>query len=619
MSKPLIVAAPLLAYALFAVVRSLRGRKPSRMALNIEFSLLLLGYSATTVSLGIFWVANQQLPPFDWHYLAGYCTAALIAVHLAFNLRVVLAHYRHRKGGRPGRAKPAVRSGSLWWLGSGLLAIAAFYLGMRAGGTKFVVSSDGEPHAPTTIERFHDFSSHSRSGVALRAPSIGWEISARDRRPAPQELIRLPPRDLDYRRYASLSHALAHEPLPARAQAITLAELSQLLFAAAGVTERRGGLSLRASASSGALFPSEVYVLARDISGLEPGAYSYHPEPHALARVEGGDLDLERAGVAFDGPLALVTTSVFQRTGQKYRDRTYRYVAADAGHALGNLLIAAAELGLSAHLEPRFDEAEVARGLAVDEREEGVMSLVSVQAGAGRAKTTSFASFEEVKVPDPDGLALGVTSLAHLATSLRVAQGVVLDATANAEAVSLPESTPAPETTFRALARRRSVRTFGARALELAALSSILRYAAGVPPELSHAVRTHLVTGEVTGLEPGVYEYDASARRLLLRRRGELVAAAGRAALDQEVIAGAHTVFVLTLDRRVLDREGPRGYRHAFIEAGLIGARLYLEAVGRGLGACSVGAFYDRETAELLGVDLEQQWPIHFAALGTLP
>ena len=34
---------------------------------------------------------------------------------------------------------------------------------------------------------------------------------------------------------------------------------------------------------------------------------------------------------------------------------------------------------------------------------------------------------------------------------------------------------------------------------------------------------------------------------------------------------------------------------------------------------CSVGAFYDLETAELLGVDPAEQWPIHFAGLGTLP
>jgi SagB-type dehydrogenase family enzyme len=618
MFKPLIVAAPLLAYGGFALLRAVFGRSPSRLALNIEFSLLLLGYSVATVSLGIFWVANQQLPPFDWHYLAGYCTAGLIGVHLAFNLRVVLAHFR-RAGGQRARPKPARRKGNLWLLGSGLIAVIAFYLGMRAGGTKFVVSSDDGSSSLTTIERFHDFSSHSRAGVALRAPSIGWETPARDRRPPPRELIRLPAPDLGYRRYPSLSQALLREPNSEAPRRISLGDLSLLLFATAGITERRGGLSLRASASSGALFPSEVYVVARDVEGLEAGAYSYHPEPHALARIEGAHLDLERAGIAPGAALSLVMTSVFQRTGQKYRDRTYRYVAADAGHALGNTLIAAAELGLTAELEPRFDESELARGLVVDEREEGVMSVVSVRAETKPGAVASVASFETVSVTEPEGLALGVTTLAHLATSLRVARDYAFVAPAHVKAFALPAATPASESTFRALARRRSVRTFGSQPLELASLASILRFSAGVPAELSHAVRTHVVTGAVDGLEPGVYEYDASARRLLQRRPGDHVAAAGRAALDQEVIGGAHTVFVLTIDRGLLGREGARGYRHAFLEAGLIGARLYLEAVGRNLGACSVGAFYDAEAAELLGVDPREQWAIHFAALGTLP
>jgi len=41
--------------------------------------------------------------------------------------------------------------------------------------------------------------------------------------------------------------------------------------------------------------------------------------------------------------------------------------------------------------------------------------------------------------------------------------------------------------------------------------------------------------------------------------------------------------------------------------------------VARELGACSVGAFYDEEAAELLAVDPKEQWVIHFAGLGTLP
>ncbi len=43
--SPLIVAAPLLAYGGFLPsLRAVLGRSPSRLALNIEFSLLLLGY-----------------------------------------------------------------------------------------------------------------------------------------------------------------------------------------------------------------------------------------------------------------------------------------------------------------------------------------------------------------------------------------------------------------------------------------------------------------------------------------------------------------------------------------------------------------------------------------------
>jgi hypothetical protein len=38
-----------------------------------------------------------------------------------------------------------------------------------------------------------------------------------------------------------------------------------------------------------------------------------------------------------DAPVLLVATAIFQRSGHKYRDRTYRYVLADLGHALENL------------------------------------------------------------------------------------------------------------------------------------------------------------------------------------------------------------------------------------------------------------------------------------------
>ena len=87
------------------------------------------------------------------------------------------------------------------------------------------------------------------------------------------------------------------------------------------------------------------------------------------------------------------------------------------------------------------------------------------------------------------------------------------------------------------------------------------------------------------------------------------------------MIGDAAAVLVLSIDRAALaaDASGAaRGYRHAFLEAGLVGERLYLEAGARGLGACAVGAFYDGEAAALVALDASREWVVHFAALGPL-
>jgi len=85
------------------------------------------------------------------------------------------------------------------------------------------------------------------------------------------------------------------------------------------------------------------------------------------------------------------------------------------------------------------------------------------------------------------------------------------------------------------------------------------------------------------------------------------------------VIGDAAAALVLSIDRATFaaDASGPaRGYRHALIEAGLVGERVYLAAGARGLAACAVGAFYDDEAAALVGIDPAHEWVIHFAALG---
>jgi SagB-type dehydrogenase family enzyme len=130
----------------------------------------------------------------------------------------------------------------------------------------------------------------------------------------------------------------------------------------------------------------------------------------------------------------------------------------------------------------------------------------------------------------------------------------------------------------------------------------------------------NVVAHAVDGLDSGAWRYEPGSHSLHRRHAQRIERTASRrAALDQDVIGDAAAVFVLAIDRAAFmaDAAGAaRGYRHAYLEAGLVGERIYLQAGALGLGVCAVGAFYDDEASALVGVDPAREWVVHFAALG---
>lgn len=619
------VALPLLGVLAAWGLLALGGRRLSRLQLNVASSLLLLAYLGTTAGLGIFWVANQQLPVFDWHYLFGYLTLALLAVHLAFNLRVVwrtLVRPRPAATAPPAVVAPARRR----WMA--LLAVAlpagamGFWLGRRQGRLDAPAEALAPPLPPAAdpgerqaqamaeVERLHAMSTQLRAGVLMRAPPVDWGFAPPPFKDEAGERLALPP------------------PRPAAG----LATVSTLLWHTTGITQRRGGLALRASPASGALFSTELYLASRGDGGVPAGLWHHDARTDSLVRLRdlpAGDEALGAPPGATDGAvLGLMATAVFRRTGHKYRDRAYRYLWADLGHALENLRQAAAACGLQAVLLPAFDGPAAERALGLQTGEEGVLAWVVLRpAGSTPPPATAAARWDPV--PAPSRPAIGVTSIAHARTSLQrsasgeVAGEAATDATNGAttadEILPLPAPQPREGDVLTLIARRRSRRRFATRPLPLRVLASLL---AGLQPApvLSGAVRIDLVVHAVEGLAPGAYRYRPD-RHGLLRRAGTAGprAIARAAALDQDVIGDGAAVLVLSADRRAIaaDPLGPlRGYRHAFIEAGLVGERLYLEAGARGLGACAVGAFYDDEAAALVGLERQREWPVHFAAVG---
>ncbi len=162
------------------------------------------------------------------------------------------------------------------------------------------------------------------------------------------------------------------------------ADLSQLLWAAQGITAHSRGVDFRAAPSAGALYPVETYLVLNAVAGIEPGIYHYNVTEHALEQLKTGDFRVEIAHAALDQKIAaragvvFVWTAVFRRSKWKYKQRAYRYIYLDAGHIAQNVALAAVALGLgSCQIGALYDD-EANTLLDVDGDEESTIYMTVV-------------------------------------------------------------------------------------------------------------------------------------------------------------------------------------------------------------------------------------------------
>jgi len=154
---------------------------------------------------------------------------------------------------------------------------------------------------------------------------------------------------------------------------LTLQEVSQLLWAAQGITDPGG---LRTAPSAGALYPLELYLVVGDVEDLTSGVYRYEPDGHQLVKTMDGD---QRAGLAEaalgqswveEGAISIVFTGVYERTTGKYGERGIRYVHIEVGHAAQNLCLQATAMGLGVVTVGAFSDEQVTELLNLPEDEQ---------------------------------------------------------------------------------------------------------------------------------------------------------------------------------------------------------------------------------------------------------
>jgi SagB-type dehydrogenase family enzyme len=166
--------------------------------------------------------------------------------------------------------------------------------------------------------------------------------------------------------------------------ALTLADVSQLVWAAQGITSPDGG---RTAPSAGATYPIELYVVIGDVEGVQPGVFRYLPDRHALVETATDDRRSVLAGAALrqdalqSAPLVVVITAVYDRTAQRYGARAPRYVHIEVGNVAQSVYLQAAARGLGTVFIGAFDDAEVKQVLDLRPAEEplGLMPVGRVQ------------------------------------------------------------------------------------------------------------------------------------------------------------------------------------------------------------------------------------------------
>ncbi len=146
-------------------------------------------------------------------------------------------------------------------------------------------------------------------------------------------------------------------------ESLTLAEVSQLIWAAQGIN-RPGGY--RTAPSAGALYPLEVYLVSGKVDQLSAGVYRYHPDEHKLELIMQGDKRMELSKAALsqdavrDAPATMLITGIYERTTGKYGNRGIQYVHMEVGSAAENVYLQAVSLDLGTVFIGAFHDDQVA-------------------------------------------------------------------------------------------------------------------------------------------------------------------------------------------------------------------------------------------------------------------
>lgn len=395
-------------------------------------------------------------------------------------------------------------------------------------------------------------------------------------------------------------------------------KLSHLLYFGYGVSRLDVGPAAiwpyhRFVPSPRAFFPIELYCWLPETGNLEAGIYYYDPAHHTLVLLRPGNYrevvgtlagaDLQKAEAIF------FLSALFWKNAFLYRNYSYRLMPQEAGILAGNLLLVSSALGFRSHVHHQFVDAGIDRLLGLRAPDESAMLVVSVQ----RPLTPSAATRENSSVVSPvldvlpelqhefvQSSRMNESKCARLLevhkTTLiekpeEIATPVVVSPPQSphpGEAIEFTGTSVQPTGTLSETLRRRTsgLWVFNSPLVPIAdsALWQTIRWALTPHesdvsrPGASPPVECFVAVNKVVGVEEGFYRLRSDGAALETWSRDAVAALLQRGHhIDPPQINYASSNFVvfLIVNRAAMtENYGPRGFRIAAQEAGIVAQRL---------------------------------------------
>lgn len=158
-----------------------------------------------------------------------------------------------------------------------------------------------------------------------------------------------------------------------RPEPLSLAEISQVLWSAYGITSEEG---FRTAPSAGGLFPLRIYLAAVDVKELNQGLYRYDSIAHTLEPMKTGDFSGQlTAGTFFQDYInaaaaVLIISADYTGPNEKYGDQGKKFTWMDLGHLGQNVHLQAVSLDIGTVAVAAIRSGEIEKILELPKEEE---------------------------------------------------------------------------------------------------------------------------------------------------------------------------------------------------------------------------------------------------------